>query len=788
MYSNVPSFSDYYKVYNYDNESLGLILNISLNNICKNSLYVSKFDSDDIYCENYLIEQINALIEKKCDVVGKSAQHWWFKNTDVIIKYNKNNENKFVSTILGNTLTFNKNIIEKYNISFSDTNTSEVDYFIDQCKQNELKIYSTSINNLFCIREKKNLWKPNYNILFHEKNNEKVKDDELSLKLFEYVCETDNIENNYLVNTDEKKYISLSKNNEIEFTSSALKNDYVKILLSREWKCSIPVGLTIRLDKCYELNISNKTVINPLECLTKPSFNVVTESKNPSYRFSIIICFFLKTSKMFKILMKSFDSLINQSFKDFEIVIVNDFVSQTFDEDIINFINKYDNITYLKNTFNYGVYVSKNHALSICKGKIITFCDSDDYYKTERLEEYDKIYKNPDIYFTYESYKDYNGKTKFCPISLTLRKECLYDIGYFNDCRFTCDSEYMNKLFNYYSDKNFIKDELVITDINENGYYKNGNKFQYVSNSLYIVNHVNDDRLTNNTTYGDIKRMQIYYNYLQLNKSHKLFKTHNMFYKPDYIHKENNYIPNKATIICVTNKPMLIDFIIENFNNFSYKSKELVVCLHNIDIDKKYKTGGKYYYSEYYNYEANQKKIRFIRFNINNKIGNMFNFGINITDGEYLFKMDDDDYYSNKWITNSISLHKKNDNYCLIGKSSFYVYFSEVKEMRCYGWNYNEKKTDWIGGFSISFHRSITNYNNFKFLSKGEDSSFIKYSIKLGYDVYTHKLNDDIIFIRNNKYNTLNDDSIYTNSQLVEDKEVLSRLTNIVNKIEFLKD
>ena len=29
----------------------------------------------------------------------------------------------------------------------------------------------------------------------------------------------------------------------------------------------------------------------------------------------------------------------------------------------------------------------------------------------------------------------------------------------------------------------------------------------------------------------------------------------------------------------------------------------------------------------------------------------------------------------------------------------------------------DEKETDWIGGFSISFHRSLTNNNNFKFLS-----------------------------------------------------------------------
>ena len=183
-----------------------------------------------------------------------------------------------------------------------------------------------------------------------------------------------------------------------------------------------------------------------------------------------------------------------------------------------------------------------------------------------------------------------------------------------------------------------------------------------------------------------------------------------------------------------------------------------------------------------------KKKIRFIRFNKNNKIGNMFNFAINISNGEYLFKIDDDDYYSKKWVTNSIRLHKNNENYCVIGKASFYVYFSELKEMRCYGWECEEKETEWIAGFSISFHRSITNYNNFKFLSKGEDSSFIKYSMKLGYILYTHELNEDIIFIRNNKYNTLNDDSIYENSKLVEDEPVLNRLMNIVDKITFLQE
>ena len=788
VYSEVIEFSNYYKIDKYDNESLGLMLNTSLNKIDNQSKFVSKFDSDDIYCENYLSEQIKSLIDNKCDVVGKTTQYWWFKNTDVLIKQNINNENKFVSSILGNSLTFKSEIINNHNIVFPDTNLLEVNHFVDMCIKDNLKVYSTSADNLFCVRENKNIWKPNYNILFHEKNTERVKDDDLYYKLFNYVCDKENIETNYVMNTDENKCISLANNNEIEFTSEPLKNDYMKILVSRDWKCSIPVGLSIRFDKCYTLEISNKTIINPLEYFVNPSFKIEKRSKNYVYKFSIIICFFLKTTKVFRLFIQSLDSLLKQSYTDYEIILVNDYINEKFDSDIYKIINDYDNITYLKNIFNYGVYISKNFGLSVSKGQIICFCDSDDYYNSERLEKYNKIYEDPDIYFTYESYKDYNGKIKYCPISLTFRRECLYDIGYFNDCRFSCDSEYMNKLFNYYSDIDFIKDELIITNLEENKYYKYGNKFSYVPEKLYIVNHGNIDRLTKNTTYGDKKRMQIYYNYIQLNKSHKLYKSHNMFYKPIYLHNQDNYVKDKATLICVTNKPKLIKYVVDKYNLFSYDKKELIICLHNIDIDDLYKNNDDYYYSEYQQYEKNDKNIRFISFNSNNKIGNMFNFAINISNGEYLFKIDDDDYYSKEWVSNSIDLHKQNENYCVVGKSSFYVYFSEAKEMRIYGWNYDEKETDWIGGFSISFHRSLTNYNNFKFLSKGEDSSFIKYSVKLGYVLYTQELNEDIIFIRNNKYNTLNDDTIYKNSKLVEDSEVLERLTNIVSNIEFLQD
>ena len=47
---------------------------------------------------------------------------------------------------------------------FPDTNLLEVNNFIDMCIKNNLNIYSTSADNLFCVRENKNIWKPNINL------------------------------------------------------------------------------------------------------------------------------------------------------------------------------------------------------------------------------------------------------------------------------------------------------------------------------------------------------------------------------------------------------------------------------------------------------------------------------------------------------------------------------------------------------------------------------------------------------------------------------------------------
>ncbi len=91
-----------------------------------------------------------------------------------------------------------------------------------------------------------------------------------------------------------------------------------------------------------------------------------------------------------KYLHESIGSIMNQTLRDIEIIIVND-CSTDNSEEIINEIALTDNrIAYHKLAQNQGQSVARNEALAHAHGKYIYFMDSDDLLDTEALE---KCYK-----------------------------------------------------------------------------------------------------------------------------------------------------------------------------------------------------------------------------------------------------------------------------------------------------------------------------------------------------------------------------------------------------------
>lgn len=80
-----------------------------------------------------------------------------------------------------------------------------------------------------------------------------------------------------------------------------------------------------------------------------------------------------------KYLDKCLDSLVNQTFEDIEILIINDGTKDNSEEIIENYIKRYPNkIKYFKKE-NGGLSDTKNYGVERALGEYITFVDSDDY-------------------------------------------------------------------------------------------------------------------------------------------------------------------------------------------------------------------------------------------------------------------------------------------------------------------------------------------------------------------------------------------------------------------------
>lgn len=117
----------------------------------------------------------------------------------------------------------------------------------------------------------------------------------------------------------------------------------------------------------------------------------------PEPIFSVIIA----TYNRAELLERAVRSLLRQSEKDWEGIIVDDGSTDDTDSGILTYLKPDTGIKYFRKKHS-GEALTKNHGIHVSKGKFITFLDSDDEYHPDHLASRKRyLMQNPDIRFLY---------------------------------------------------------------------------------------------------------------------------------------------------------------------------------------------------------------------------------------------------------------------------------------------------------------------------------------------------------------------------------------------------
>lgn len=129
-------------------ESLGNCLNTLVEHATGN--FVAKIDDDDIYCPNYLRDQLNACRFSGADLVGKQAVYVNLVQRNLLALKSPNSEHRWTDFVAGPTLFGPAQTFRE--VKFQDRTLGEDSGFLTDLKRQGKKIYSTDRFNFVQVR------------------------------------------------------------------------------------------------------------------------------------------------------------------------------------------------------------------------------------------------------------------------------------------------------------------------------------------------------------------------------------------------------------------------------------------------------------------------------------------------------------------------------------------------------------------------------------------------------------------------------------------------------------
>ncbi|PGT87731.1 MULTISPECIES: glycosyltransferase [Bacillaceae] len=177
----------------------------------------------------------------------------------------------------------------------------------------------------------------------------------------------------------------------------------------------------------------------------------------------------------------------------------------------------------------------------------------------------------------------------------------------------------------------------------------------------------------------------------------------------------------KVSIITCTIRDQFMDNVFTNYEQQQWNEKELIIILNKDDLvlSKWQKEAEKY------------PNVRVFQLHEGATLGDCLNFGILKANYDYIAKFDDDDYYGPNYLSNSMRVFE-NDEIFILGKSSYYVYFTNKKALMLIQ-NKENSYDDTVSGATLIFRKEVYNKVQFQKRTRAEDYFFIEDCKKNGY-------------------------------------------------------
>ena len=183
-----------------------------------------------------------------------------------------------------------------------------------------------------------------------------------------------------------------------------------------------------------------------------------------------------------------------------------------------------------------------------------------------------------------------------------------------------------------------------------------------------------------------------------------------------------------VSVVIATKRPEMVSRIFEIVKKQDYKNLELVLALH-----------GEGFESDYKSLTDEEKPVTILKFPEEETFGNVLSQASSIAQGEWVTKMDDDDWYGQEHVSDLI-LASSYSNADLVGKSSEFVYLANQNQTIRRDLGNSEVESPTLGGGTLLVRSSLLKETHgWRSLSKGVDVALIEDAMLAGGRVWrTH--------------------------------------------------